>query len=78
MIHTGEPYQDSIRGRRVERDSGGREKDVVIRPRSVVDVPARIYDRQHEAETTGQMWSSYNDRDESKFLESQKRSRICR
>lgn len=74
MIHTAERYQDSVRDRGVARDNREREKDLIPQPQPVVVVPARIYDTQHEAETIGEMWPSYDGQDALKFLESQKRS----
>ena len=53
MIRTGEQYKDSIRDRRVVYVNWERLKDVTTHPqfKPLVDVRARIYDMQHEAET---------------------------
>ena len=51
MIYSGEQYQDSTRDRQAARDNREGVKDVTLYPQSVVDVPARIYATQHEAET---------------------------
>ena len=53
MIRTGEQYKDSIRGNREVYMNGERVKDVTTHPmfKPIVDVRARVYDMQHEAET---------------------------
>lgn len=53
MIRTGEQYKDSIRSNREIYMNGERVKDVTTHPmfKPIVDVRARVYDMQHEAET---------------------------
>ena len=79
MIRTGEQYKDSIRDRRVVYVNWERVKDVTTHPqfKPLIDVRARIYDLQHEAETIGEVWSLYDGQDVLKFLETQKRSQKC-
>lgn len=53
MIRTGQQYLDSIRGEREVYMNGERVKDVTAHPmfKPLVDIRARIYDMQHEAQT---------------------------
>ncbi len=74
MIRSGEQFKDSIRGGRVVYVNVERVKDVTTHPqfKLLVDVRARNYDMQHEAETIGEMRSLYYVQDVLEFLESQK------
>jgi len=76
MIRTDEQYQDSIRDRSVVYVNWEREKEVTTHPpfKPLVDLRARIYDIQHQAETRDIMTIEL---DELKFMESQKRSQKC-
>ena len=53
MIRTGEQYKESIRDNREVYMNGERVKDVTTHPmfKPIVDVRARVFDMQHEAET---------------------------
>jgi 4-hydroxyphenylacetate 3-monooxygenase len=55
MIRTGSQYLDSIRDGREVYINGERVKDVTRHPmlKPLVDIRARIYDMQHEADTRG-------------------------
>jgi 4-hydroxyphenylacetate 3-monooxygenase len=61
MIRTGSQYLDSIRDGREVYINGERVKDVTRHPmlKPLVDIRARIYDMQHEADTRGVL--SYQD-----------------
>jgi 4-hydroxyphenylacetate 3-monooxygenase len=61
MIRTGSQYLDSIRDGREVYINGERVKDVTRHPmlEPLVDIRARIYDMQHEADTRGVL--SYQD-----------------
>lgn len=52
MIRTGDEYRDSIRGDREVYMNGEPVKDVTTHPmfKPIVDIRARVYDMQHEAE----------------------------
>ncbi len=54
MLRTGEQYRDSLRDGRVVFMDGERVKDVTTHPAFVpiVDIRARIFDMQHEEQTT--------------------------
>lgn len=62
MIRTGEEYRDSIRGMRDVYINGERVHDVTIHPqfKPLVDIRARIYDLQHEAEVRDVMTYTEN------------------
>jgi 4-hydroxyphenylacetate 3-monooxygenase len=53
MIRTGQQYLDSIRDTRAVYIDGERVRDVTTHPmlKPLIDIRARIYDMQHEAET---------------------------
>ncbi len=57
MIRTGQQYRDSIRDGRVVHVNGERVRDVTTHPmfKPLVDIRARIYDMQHEAQTRAVM-----------------------
>jgi 4-hydroxyphenylacetate 3-monooxygenase len=61
MIRTGQQYRDSIRDGRMVWMNGERVKDVTTHPmfKPLVDIRARIYDMQHEAQHAPVM--SYKD-----------------
>lgn len=63
MIRTGEQYRDSIRGDREIYLNGERVKDVTSHPmfKPLVDIRARIYDMQHEADTQAVMTTRADD-----------------
>ena len=62
MIRTGEQYKDSIRDNREVYMNGERVKDVTKHPmfKPIVDVRARVFDMQHEAETAHVMTVEQN------------------
>src|SRR5579863_953246 len=64
MIRTGSQYLDSIRDGREVYINGERVKDVTRDPmfKPLVDIRARIYDMQHEAETRDAL--TYRDGDD--------------
>ena len=57
MIRTGQQYRDSIRDGRIVHVNGERVRDVTTHPmfKPLVDIRARIYDMQHEAQTRAVM-----------------------
>lgn len=57
MIRTGQQYRDSLRDGREIHINGEKVKDVTMHPmfKPLVDIRARIYDMQHEADTAGIM-----------------------
>ena len=62
MIRTGEQYKDSIRDNREVYMNRERVKDVTKHPmfKPIVDVRARVFDMQHEAETAQVMTVEQN------------------